>query len=187
MDDSLAASWGPGRVAEALRGLKRFRLAVSAARGALVMEQVRTGSHEVGLVVDPAQDTELLVEPIVSEPWVLVHAELDRRPGEGPLLLGGVPRTTFSEAEPELAARATTSAETFAAALRLATAGFGDAVVPLGFAIEADLPRKSFRALSVARTVALATRRSLSGVSAFVELRDGLRERAERHLHGKRK
>jgi LysR family transcriptional activator of glutamate synthase operon len=188
LDDGLAASFGPDALAEAARAHKRLQLAVSTAPAGLVAERVRAGACHLGIGVGIETGPELVAEPLLAEPWALVHAGLDRRPSDGPLLLpDGAPRAALAAAEPELAAREPLPAASATAALRLAAAGFGDALVPLGHVVEADLSRKAFRVLAATRPVVLVARRSLGGFALFADLRDALRERAERRVFGKRR
>jgi DNA-binding transcriptional LysR family regulator len=188
LDDELATAWGPAVLAAALEDLGHVQLDPSSARGALPAEQVRSGQVHLALAASKTEaDADLIVEPIVDEPWVLVHAAFERRPGRGPLLVPvELATAALAVADPALATRPATPVASGAAALHLARSGFGDAVVPMGLVLDADLPRKAYRPLTATRPTVLIARRSLGAFAAFGALRDAVRDRAERRLLGKR-
>jgi DNA-binding transcriptional LysR family regulator len=50
--DSIASSWGPGVVSQALRGLTGISLDLHAHRSVLLIESVRLGRYHIGLCTD---------------------------------------------------------------------------------------------------------------------------------------
>lgn len=179
LQDALAATWGPRALRDAAKGLAGVQLSVTVAPAPIAVEHVRSGRHTLALVAGaPADD--LVCERIVFEPWVLVHADFARAPAGGPLLAAdGAPDA--------LAGRERVPAGGVGSAIRLAGEGFGDALVPLGAALDADLPRRAQEVLDAGREVWLVARRGTGQLPATLALRDGLRERASRRLFGKRR
>lgn len=171
VEDALAGTWAPRALSDAARDVGELELATDAAPAGRIAELVRCGARDVGLVGGQAPG-DLVSERIVFEPWARVHAGHRREPAGGP------PYVPDGLDAPAGAERRVVPS--VAAALALAEHGFGDALVPLGAAREADVPRRATQLLDVGREVHLLARRGTGSLPAVLALRDALRERSRR-------
>src|SRR5688572_8956509 len=72
--DSIAASWGPQVVAEALRGLNDLEIELHAHRTVLLIESVRLGRYHIGLSTDAPAAKDLIHHRVIDEPFALVRS-----------------------------------------------------------------------------------------------------------------
>ncbi len=189
--DSIAASWGPRVVSEALRPLPRLAVDLHAHRSVLIVENLRLGRYQMGLTAEPASTRDLVHVPITAEPMVLVHSGLGRRADHRRPLITIEPTSATWRAieplvrdhQPALAARRIIPVESFGAALQMARAEFGDALIPIGVAHEAKLPRRSHRRLSaVARPIVLLSRKSVYQLPDFAPFAEQLAAAVRRYF-----
>jgi len=185
--DSIASSWGPAAVRDALGVLPDTRIELHAHRSVLVIESVRLGRYDLGLCTAVAAIRDLVQEPLADEPLVLVHAKLARRPAPGlPLVTIEPTSATWRAIEPSLRARhprllagPIVPVESFGAVVQMARAGFGNGLVPLGLAREVGLARAGYALLpGVLRPVALFARKSTHQLAGYGALRDALSDAA---------
>ncbi len=191
MADSVASSWGPGVVRRAMEGLPDVDVGLHAHRSVLVVESVRLGRYDIGMCTETAGSKNLMQHALVDEPIVLVHSGLSRKPDSRLPLIAIEPTSATWRAihpalrarHPELLAAELVFVESFSAALQMLKAGFGNALLPLGIAMDSAIPRRAVRDLpGVARRVSLLTRKSLYRESAFTALRDALTSAAKGHF-----
>lgn len=189
--DSIASSFGPRVVRRVLRDLATFDVDLHAHRSVLVIESVRLGRYDAGLCTESALAKDLVQHPLFDEPLVFVVAELGRAPDRKlPLITIEATSATFRAVHadlrthyPKLVARPLVFVESFGAVLSMVRAGFGNGVIPLGFAIEERVPRRSLRTLTgVSRRLALCTRKSLALSAPFLEFRDRLGRAIAEHF-----
>jgi DNA-binding transcriptional LysR family regulator len=178
--DSIASSWGPRAVRRALEAKSDLRVDLHVHRTVLVVESVRLGRYDAGLCTELAAARDLVQDEIVVEPMVLTGNR-----AKAPLLsieptsatwraIVGTLRTNH----PELLARELVFVESFSAVLQMARAGFGDALLPRGFARAMGVRR--VRVLDdVTRRVSLFTRKTLALDPTFLLFRDRLRHAAK--------
>jgi DNA-binding transcriptional LysR family regulator len=186
--DSIASSWGPGVVRDALRALPATRAELHAHRSVLVIESVRLGRYDIGLCTEATGVKDLIQHPIVDEPLVLVHANLARTPARDlPLVTIEPTSATWRAIEPALRAHhpawlagPTVFVESFGAVVQMARAGFGNGLVPLGLARGLGLTRRGFAATGVHRRIALFTRKTVHQQAGYVTLREQLTRAAAR-------
>jgi DNA-binding transcriptional LysR family regulator len=186
--DSIASSWGPAAVQEALAKLPWTKVELHAHRSVLVLESVRLGRYDVGLCTEIATPRDLIADPIAEEPMVVIHARLARRPTvDAPLVTIEPDSATWRAIEPALVAReprwaqvSRTGVESFAAVAQMARAGFGNGLVPRGLAQELGLPASSYSILSITRRLALYTRKTIHNHAAYASFRDELARAAAR-------
>jgi len=181
--DSIASSWGPAVVSQALRGLTGISLDLHAHRSVLLIESVRLGRYHIGLCTDAPGAKDLVHHPVIDEPLVLVHSRLGEKfDAKLPLISIEPASATWRAVEPLLRAHhpqllrgQLTPVESFAAAVQMAKAGFGNGLVPLGLALEMALDRRCYRELpAVKRRVSLLTRKTIDQLAGFVLLREQL-------------
>jgi DNA-binding transcriptional LysR family regulator len=186
--DSIASSWGPAVVRDALRAVPATRVELHAHRSVLVLESVRLGRYDVGLCTEAAAARDLIQHPLVDEPMVVVHAQLARRPARDlPLLAIEPTSATWRAIEPALRAHhprwlagPTVFVESFGAVVQMARAGFGNGLVPLGLARGLGLDRRGYARLpAVTRRIALFTRKTVHQLDGYVALRAQLARAAQ--------
>lgn len=181
--DSIASSWGPAVVSEALRGLDGIGVDLHAHRSVLLVESVRLGRYHIGLCTDTPGAKDLVHHPLIDEPLVFVNAGLGVKADRSLPLISIEPGSaTWRAIEPLLRARhpellrgRLIAVESFAATVQMVKAGFGNGLVPLGLALEMSLDRRCYRGLpAIKRTVSLLTRKTINQLPAFRLLRERL-------------
>ena len=191
--DSIAASWGPQVVAEALRGLTGLEVELHAHRTVLLIESVRLGRYHIGLSTDAPAAKDLIHHPVIDEPFVLIRSGHAAKPVKGAPFITIEPSSATWRAiqpllerhHPELLARRIVPVESFSAALQMIKAGFGDGLAPLGLVKEMGIERRSFRLLpGVERRVSLSTRKTVNQLASFQSLREGIVRAARRYFEG---
>lgn len=179
--DSIASSWGPAAVRRVLGELPSVRIDLHAHRSVLVIESVRLGRYDIGLCTESPSVRDLVQHPLVDEPLALAISGLGTKLNRSlPLITIEQTSATWRavhpllrERHPELFATELVFVESFGAVLQMARAGFGNGILPLGFALDMKIPRRSFRSLhGVARRIVLFTRKSLVQEASFEALRE---------------
>jgi DNA-binding transcriptional LysR family regulator len=152
--ESLLASWLPEALASAAREAS-VALEMHAHRGPLVLERVRGGRADVAVCVSQGEDG-LHATELAPEPMVLLGAAGTSPPdaASGPAPLWTIERRSLTGEWLErrllrYAAPLVPShrIESFAAAVQLARAGFGTALVPVGLARAMGVPPAELREL----------------------------------------
>jgi DNA-binding transcriptional LysR family regulator len=192
--DSIAASWGPGVIAEALKGMPGLRIDLHAHRSVLLIESVRLGRYHIGMSTDAPAAKDLVHCPVFEEPMTLVHAGCRQKPGNGALITIEESSATWRAIEPalrryhaDLAGRQIIPVETFSTAMQMVKSGFGDGLCPLGLVLEMKLDRRCYRVLPhVTRHVTLLTRKTVNQLASFVELRDRIIAATETYFQRRR-
>jgi len=197
--DSVASSWGPEVVRAALARTPGVVVELHAHRSVLVVESVRLGHYQLGLCAEmPGAARDLVRFPVAEEAMVLVRAAPTRR-GGALARRGGAPlplitiepgSATWRAIEPllrreapDLLRRERVTVESFAAALQMVRAGFGDGLVPAGVARSAGLERARFHLVrGVSRRITLHCRKTVSLLPAVEELRRELTAAAQAYL-----
>ena len=191
--DSIASSWGPRVVGLALSTLPALRVDLHAHRSVLVIESVRLGRYDVGLCTAPTAAKDLIQHPLLTEPMVLVHSGLGRRPDRRRSVISiESTSATWRAVEPklhtgypELLGGRLVPVESFGAVVQMVKAGFGDGIVPLGLVTAMGLPRRSYSELrGVERDVVLLTRKTVDQLESFQALRHGLQALAKSGTFG---
>src|SRR5688572_8923803 len=189
--DSIAASWGPHVVAEALRGLSDVEVELHAHRTVLLIESVRLGRYHIGLSTDAPTAKDLIHHLVIEEPFAFVRCGYAAKAvKDAPFIVIEPGSATWRAIEPllerhhpELLARRIVPVESFSTALQMIKAGFGDGLAPLGLVKEMGIPPRAFRLLpGVERRVSLSTRKTINQLASFQRLRDGIVAAAQRYF-----
>ena len=192
--DSIAASWGPQVVAEALRGLTDLKVELHAHRTVLLIESVRLGRYHIGLSTDAPAAKDLIHHHVIDEPFVLVRSGYAAKAAQGaPFIVIEPGSATWRAIEPllarhhpELLARRIVPVESFSAALQMIKAGFGDGLAPLGLVMEMGLEGRAFSLLpGVERRVSISTRKTVNQLASFQRLREGIVRAARRYFEAR--
>jgi len=197
MADSIAASWGPEVLAQALRRVGNVHLDLHVHRSVLVIESVRLGRYHIGMVTEVPSAKDLVSYAVIAEPMVIVQGTKPaRRAGERerPIITIEPTAMTWRAIEPllrshhpEVLTRPRLPVESFSAAIQMVKAGFGDGLVPLGLAQEARLKPQTLRILRHAsRPVTLLTRKTVNQAERFTALRRAIEQAAKEHFDANR-
>lgn len=183
LGDSIASSWGPRVVGEALSALPGFSIDLHAHRSVLVVESVRLGRYDVGLCTAPQTAPDLVLHALLTEPMVLVHAGLGSRASVRRAVISIEPTSATWRAvepllrahHPELLGGRLIAVESFGAVLQMVKAGFGDGIVPVGLVMEMGVPKRGYRELrGVERNVVLLARKTVAQLGSFRALHEQL-------------
>lgn len=134
VSDSIAASWGPAALRRVLKAVPDLQLELHVHRSMLILENVRLGRYDLGLVTCGDPGPGMLRTEVAKEDMVLVGERGD------PVLTIEPVSATWREigqavaAHPQLAGRRREFVESFSAAAQMAREGFGQALVPVGVA-----------------------------------------------------
>jgi DNA-binding transcriptional LysR family regulator len=189
--DSIASSWGPAVIRQALQSLPSCRIDLHAHRSILVIESVRLGRYDIGLCTESPTARDLIQHPLIEEPLVFIHAELRSRPARRAPLVTIEPTSATWRAvvpklqaeHPALLAAPLLFVESFGAVVQMARAGFGNGLLPLGLALDLHLKPSSYRLLpGVTRRVALLSRKTVHTLPGFVAFREQLTAATTHHL-----
>lgn len=183
LSDSIAASWGPGVLRRALAATAGLKLEVHVHRSVLALEYVRLGRYQAAISTDIATVRDLVRDVLVEEPMTLVRCTAARRSAQAlPVITIDAGSATWKaiepalrKAQPALYHRERVGVESFNAAIQMARAGFGDALVPAGLARDMQLTRGSCTPVpGVSRTISVFTRKSTYRLPGFDVLRAAL-------------
>ncbi|HTR00180.1 MAG TPA: LysR family transcriptional regulator [Candidatus Acidoferrum sp.] len=178
MADSIASSWGPRLLKQAQGKLQELQLEVHVHRSLLILERLRLGHYELGIVTGRPQGTDLVWTRLAEEPMVLV-GQSQRGSGKSqPILTIETMSATWREIgtralnHPRLSGQRFTFLESFAAAAQMAKAGFGRALVPLGTATALGFREPEITRLSprLPRQINLVARKSVHNLRSIAEL-----------------
>jgi DNA-binding transcriptional LysR family regulator len=132
--DSIAASWGPAALRRVLRAIPGLKFELHVHRSMLILENVRLGRYDLGLVTARNSGADLVSHELAREEMVLVGSHRD------PVLTIEPVSATWREIgsmvreHSQLRERPREFVESFPAAAQMARQGFGQALVPLGVA-----------------------------------------------------
>ncbi len=188
--DSIASSWGPAVIRRVVAELPAVGAELHAHRSVLVIESVRLGRYDVGMCTESTAAGDLVQQPLVDEPLVLVTSGLSGRlDRKQPLICIEQTSATWRMTQPllrkrhpELFGSELVFVESFGAVAQMLKSGFGNGILPLGLALETKIPRRCQRRLGVARRVSLMTRKSLHQDATFADLRAALTRAIHEHF-----
>jgi DNA-binding transcriptional LysR family regulator len=182
--DSIASSWGPRLLRQASARNEAVTLKIHVHRSLLVLEHLKLGRYELGIVTGRPSAPELVWTRLADEPMALVGSPAKRS--------GGRDKRTVLTIEPasatwrELGEQALSHeklkgsdwvfVESFSAAAQMAKEGFGRALVPLGTAVSAGYRASETTLLTprLSRQVHFVARKSIHGLATIGELRAAL-------------
>ena len=137
--DSIAASWGPKVLRRALSSIDQLKLEIHVHRSTLILENIRLGRYDLGLITSKESERGLVSSQIFKEEMVLVRGRKSLSVGDR-LLTMETASATWREISiqvmnhSQLRKYSFEFVESFAAAAQMAREGFGHALVPAGIA-----------------------------------------------------
>jgi DNA-binding transcriptional LysR family regulator len=182
VSDSIASSWGPRALKRSLARVKGLALEIHVHRSLLILERLRLGQYDLGIVAGRPHGAGLVWSRLGEEPMALIGAEGGGAREPERILTIETASATWREigaqvlGHPRLKGRAFVFLESFSAAAQMAREGFGRALVPVGTAAALGLRAPETAVLSprVSRQVHLVARKSLHALGVVRELREAL-------------
>lgn len=173
LSDSIASSWGPKVLKDVLSKMKGLELEIHVHRSTLIIEQLRSGRYELGLVTGPLQGNDLIWRHLTDESMVLVG----NGRSEKVLTIENI-SATWKEiggqalAHTSLKNKKFTHVESFCAAIQMARQGFGQALVPVGLARTYGLKKAEQTAMrpQLKRQIHLVCRKSVANLECVKDL-----------------
>ncbi|MBK7960755.1 MAG: LysR family transcriptional regulator [Bdellovibrionales bacterium] len=138
ISDSIASSWGPAVLRRAINLMPDLKLEVHVHRSTLVIENVKLGRYDLGLVTGHSPVGGLISTTLGTEEMVLLGKR--KRSENKPVLTIETASATWREigaaatTHPQFQDKRFEYVESFAAAAQMAREGFGQALVPTGMA-----------------------------------------------------
>jgi DNA-binding transcriptional LysR family regulator len=184
ISDSIASSWGPKLIKRALKKVEDLGLEFHVHRSTMVLEQIRSGRYEIGLVTGEQQGNDLIWNLLAQEPMVLVG--LGEGSARNTVLSIEKNSATWREIgklvgdHERLKNKEMIHLESFSAAIQMAREGFGQALVPLGLAKAFGAKADETVPLSprIKRHVYLVTRKSVADIKCVRDLYRSMSELA---------
>jgi DNA-binding transcriptional LysR family regulator len=174
--DSIASSWGPEAIREVKGRFPGLELEIHAHRSILALENVRSGRYSMALCTEPLTGKDLIIQPIVEEPMVLIPCGFAKKLSRSEKMItieeGSATWQALGEKikrHPQVGEAAFLRVESFQAAVQMVRNGFGNGLVPLGIATSMGVPRSVIRPLKPAlrRMISLVARPSFAERDAF--------------------
>ena len=177
MADSIASSWGPKLVKIALKRVPGLDLELHVHRSTMVLEQVRAGRYELGLIAGRPQGVDLSWSLLSQEAMVLAGKPSATRASQVILSIE-MHSATWKEigretlAHKEIQGKKFIYLESFSAALQMAKEGFGRALVPVGLAKTFGFKSEDFFNLTprIQRHIYLVHRKSTGNLQCVQDL-----------------
>lgn len=182
ISDSIASSWGPRVLKKSLAGVPGIELEVHVHRSLLILERLRLGHYELGIVAGRPHGAGLIWSRLAEEAMALVGSEGNDPAKPGRILTIETVSATWREiggkalGHERLKGRDFTFLESFSAAAQMAKEGFGRALVPVGTAAALGFRESETAVLSprVSRQIHLVARKSVHELGVVRELKAAL-------------
>jgi DNA-binding transcriptional LysR family regulator len=172
LSDSIASSWGAKLLERALAAARGITLEIHVDRSLLLLERLRLGQYELGIVTGRPAASDLVWTRLAEEPMVLVGAPAAGRPRK--ILTIEPASATWREiggpalGHAQIRGRDLVFLESFAAAAQMARSGFGRALVPLGTASALGFRRPEIEPLAprLRRQIHFVARKGILGLAS---------------------
>ncbi len=179
VSDSIAASWGPAVLRQTLAAVPELKVRVHVHRSTLIIENIKLGRYDLGLLTCKETEGGLVSVPLTSEEMVLIGVRRQKTrarepaiasvPSPTPILTIETASATWREVgpvaikHPRFQGRKFEFVESFTAAAQMAREGFGQALVPKGVANSLGFKASEITSLSpkIYRHVQFVTRKTL--------------------------
>lgn len=169
--DSIASSWGPSIIRKSLNHFTQLKLNIHVHRSTFILEQIKLGKYDLGIVTGNSTSNDLVWNPILKEELVLVGGAPDKKANQPqPIVTIETASSTWKEigtnimTHPQLRFHSFLHVESFNAAAQMGREGFGLSLIPIGVAKAIGLKANQFSFLSpkIERQVYLISRKSIS-------------------------
>lgn len=167
MSESIACSWGPRLMRKSLERLAGMDLEIHVHRSTLILEHLRSGRYEIGLLTGVPQGSDLVWDEIAEEAMVLAGSLRGKT-----ILSIETSSATWKEIGKQAAGHSRMNGkefvhvESFSAAAQMAKEDFGQALIPSGLAKSLGFRETEITRLSprINRHIHLVARKSMHGL-----------------------
>ncbi len=174
--DSIASSWGPSVIRKSLNQIPRLKLDIHVHRSTLIIEQLKLGRYDLGIVTGTALDKDLTWTPFLKEEMVLIGEH--ERGSNQPIITIEIASSTWKEIGPSISKHNQLKnhpflyVESFTAAAQMAREGFGLSLIPIGVARSMGIRSNQYNFLSpkIERQVYLTSRKSIFQIELIQKL-----------------
>lgn len=179
--DSIAASWGPSILRQAMQANPGLKLVIHVHRSTLINENIKLGKYDLGLVTGCETAGGSIAIPLAKEEMVLIRGQRGKS-SSGPILTIEMASATWREIGPIVTKHSRFSGlgfefvESFTAASQMAREGFGTALVPYGVAKSLGFKAAEILQLSpkIKRSIQLMTRKTILNLQIVEKLSEQL-------------
>jgi DNA-binding transcriptional LysR family regulator len=183
ISDSIASSWGPRLIKKSLERVKKLELEIHVHRSTLVLEQLRSGRYELGIVTGRQQGIDLSWNLLTTEAMVLVGRSNPPK-GRSKILSIEMSSATWREIGKEVMGHEKIKdkdlvfLESFSAAAQMAKEEFAQALIPIGLARTLGFKRSEIINFSpgIKRHVYMVTRKSVGEIQCVRDLYSAMTE-----------
>ena len=191
LSDSIAGSFGPLIIKQTMKNQKNLKLDLHVHRSLMLIENIMLGKYQLGICTEYESRKDLVSLPLYEEPLVVVACELNSRFQKNlPLITIEENSATWKAIAPIIKSDyqnllSTTEfifVESFLASYQMAKVGLGNALIPLGMAMELGLKKHQYRVLKLKRPVSLVTRKTISQLDFFENFYQGLKENIKNYF-----
>lgn len=189
--DSIAATWGPKLIKQALRKIKNLEFDLHVHRSTLVEENVKLGRYDLGICVPQQRHfspQNLISTKILDEPLVFVFNRFDAENITETNKVITIEKNsgTWKTLEDKLQKNIKIKnaefifVESFLAITQMVKEGFGHGVIPLGVALNQNLSKKSYTLFTpnIDRDIYLIGRKNIFLQEPIQEFTETLKELA---------
>lgn len=182
ISDSIASSWGPKLIRKTLQKSVGLNLEIHVHRSTLILEQLRSGRYDIGLLTGSPQGTDLVWDCIAEESMVLVGSS-GKSSHRGKILSIEMNSATWKQIGRDLVnhdrfkEKEFIYVESFSAAAQMAKEEFGQALVPAGLAKSLNFKSHETSQISprIKRHIHLVARKSLQGLQCITEITSNMK------------
>ncbi|MFN3697999.1 MAG: LysR family transcriptional regulator [Pseudobdellovibrio sp.] len=189
--DSIAATWGPKLIKQALRKIKNLEFDLHVHRSTLVEENVKLGRYDLGICVPQQRHfspQNLISTKIIDEPLVFIfnRFDADNMNETNKVITIEKNSGTWKTLEDKLQKNIKIKnaefifVESFLAITQMVKEGFGHGIIPLGVALNQNVPKKSYTLFSpnIDRDIYLIGRKNIFLQEPIQEFTETLKELA---------
>jgi len=189
--DSIAATWGPKLIKQALRKIKNLEFDLHVHRSTLVEENVKLGRYDLGICVPQQRHfspQNLISTKIIDEPLVFIfnRFDADNMNETNKVITIEKNSGTWKTLEDKLQKNIKIKnaefifVESFLAITQMVKEGFGHGIIPLGVALNQNVPKKSYVLFSpnIDRDIYLIGRKNIFLQEPIQEFTETLKELA---------
>jgi DNA-binding transcriptional LysR family regulator len=191
LSDSIAGSFGPLVVSKTQKKLKNIKLDLHVHRSLMLIENIILGKYQMGICTDFEMRKDLVSLHLFDEPLVLVSNELNVKLNKNlPVITIEENSATWKAISPIIKneyqhlfnSTQFIFVESFLASYQMCKVGLGNALIPLGLAMELGLKKNQYRVLKLKRPISLVTRKTISQLDFFNEFSENLKTNIETYF-----
>ncbi len=173
--DSIAGSFGPKLLHEAMKSFKHLHFDLHVHRSLMLLENVALGKYQMGICTFSDHRKDLSAFHLVDEPMAIVYSEQKQRVQKNlPLITIEENSATWKSMGTEMKREYPNyftappiRVESFMAVYQMSRIGIGNGLIPLGLCKELKLKPHHYKILKVSRPISLVTRKTIAQLEIF--------------------